>query len=455
MPGARAVLGRILHCASTRDPIMHIRKQRRRRGGREKGGGALLLAVVLTLTACDSLLEVTLPGSTPADALEDPQFAPILIAGAVGNFECAYTNYALLSGAVNGELIGAQTFLGLVPYQRRDVRAVDTGFGEDTCSSTTGLYTPVSVARFVTDDAFERISAMPEAEVPNRTDLLAQAALYAGYSYVVFGEGFCSAAFDGGAEVQPQVALERAVERFTTALELANQVNDASLRNTAYVGRARAQMSLGQLAAAVADAEQITDERFVRNISRSPAGNTRWNKIHRSNGPDLQLSVDPSYWDLTWSGDPDPRVRVDRMLNSQGGQLRGQDGLTPMYKAAKHATDATPIRLASYVEAQLIIAEVEGGQVAVEIINDLLEAAGLSGNFVSTDEDEILEMVREQRRREFFLEGQRIGDLRRYGGTAFQDATAGEHPYTGETYGGMTCFPLPLVEIQNNPNVPG
>ena len=423
-------------------------------GKRSARNGILAIVTILTVSACDSLLDVTLPGATPADALDDPQFAPILIAGAVGNFECAYTNYSLLSAVVNGELMGAQTFLGLVPYQRRDVRAIDQGYGEGECGSGTALYTPVSVARFVTDDAYDRISAMSDADVPNRTSLLAQAALYAGYSYLVFGEGFCSAAFDGGPEVQPPQVLATAVERFTTALQLANEANDASLRNTAYVGRARAQMSLGQTAAALADAEQVPAG-FVRQISRSAAGNTRWNKIHRSNGPNLELSVDPAFWDVTWSGEPDPRVTVEQLLNSSGGQLMGQDGLTPMYKATKYSADNTPIRLASHVEAQLIIAEIEGGQTAVDIINELLDAAGLDPSFASTDEDEILTMVREQRRREFFLEGHRMGDLRRYGGSAFLDAAGGSHPYTNETYGGMTCFPLPLVEIQNNPNVSG
>ncbi len=406
---------------------------------------ALTMAAILTLAACESLLDVTLPGATAEGALDDPQFAPILIAGAVGNFECAYTNYVLLAGAVNGELMGAQTFLGLIPYQRRNVRPIDQGYGEGGCNSGSALYTPVAVARFVTDDAFTRISGFTDAQVPNRQGLLAQAALYAGYSYVIFGEGFCSAAFDGGSEVMPPAILELAKDRFTTAIGLATQTNDASILNAAYVGRARAQLSLGQTAGALADAQQVTPG-FVRNVTRSSAGPTRTNKIYLSNGPNLELSVDPTFWGLEWQGEPDPRVRV------VDGGIQGQDGLTPMWRQTKYTGEGSPIRLASYVEARLIIAEIEGGQTAVGIINELHSAAGLQP-FASADEGEIQAMVREQRRREFFLEGQRMGDLRRYGGTAFQDAAGGQHPYVGDTYGGMECFPLPNVERQNNPNL--
>ena len=62
----------------------------------------------------------------------------------------------------------------------------------------------------------------------------------------------------------------------------------------------------------------------------------------------------------------------------------------------------------------------------------------------------------EERRREFFLEGRRFGDVIRYNlsvvpapGTPFKN---------GGTYGPGTgiqiCFPLPDVERNNNPNIP-
>ncbi|MBI4521374.1 MAG: hypothetical protein HY701_11090 [Gemmatimonadetes bacterium] len=222
------------------------RRSRNSRNGKAPGALALGAAVCVTLAGCDSLLDVSLPGATPAEALDDPAFAPILITGVQGDFECAYTNYVYLAGVVNGELIGAQTFLGLVPYQRRDVRPIEQGYGENGCGSATALYTPISIARFVADDAFKRINAFSDAQVANRARLLAQAALYAGYSHTVFGEGLCSAAFDGGPEVPPAQVFQLAKERFTKAIELATQPGDNETLNAAYVGRARVQLSLGE-----------------------------------------------------------------------------------------------------------------------------------------------------------------------------------------------------------------
>ena len=59
----------------------------------------------------------------------------------------------------------------------------------------------------------------------------------------------------------------------------------------------------------------------------------------------------------------------------------------------------------------------------------------------------------DQRRREFFLEGQHLGDAIRF--SLPLNPPAGTS-YTGGrgTYGSNVCLPLPDVEKQNNPNFP-
>ncbi len=404
-----------------------------------KGGFSfLLLAPLLMLGACD--LSVTLPGETPADALDDPSAAPLLTVSAQGAFECAYTQYALLSGLVSGEFMGSQTFLGQVPYQRRDVRPLDASFATSGCGSSTSLHTPLAQARFIADDAINRINGFSDSDVPNRSALLARNALYAGYSYTTFGEGWCSAAFDLGPELQPAEVFEIAKERFSMALES----SDADVRNAAYVGRARAQLNLGQAAGALADARAIPGG-FEFLITRSTAANVRENKIFNRNHVEQAVSVDPDFWNLEWAGLPDPRVQV----TDEG--ILGQDGLTPMWFQQKYTSRDAEIRLASHTEARLIIAEVEGGATAVGIINELLEEAGLPGNFASGNEQEIQAQVQEQRRRELFVEGHRMGVLRRLG--TITEFTSGQHPYVGDAYGGMQCFPLPDTERNGNPNI--
>jgi len=58
----------------------------------------------------------------------------------------------------------------------------------------------------------------------------------------------------------------------------------------------------------------------------------------------------------------------------------------------------------------------------------------------------------EERRRELFLEGHRLGDIRRYALPLSPPAGAA-YP-GGGLYGSQSCFPLPDVERLNNPNIP-
>ena len=114
----------------------------------------------------------------------------------------------------------------------------------------------------------------------------------------------------------------------------------------------------------------------------------------------------------------------------------------------------SPIPIARYAEAQLIIAEVSGGQTAVDIINALHAAAGLPAFDPATD-GPVADHILQERQRELFLESHHLYDKIRFGdpflpvaGTPYQETGA-----KGGFYGATTCLPLPLVEIDNNPNI--
>jgi hypothetical protein len=119
----------------------------------------------------------------------------------------------------------------------------------------------------------------------------------------------------------------------------------------------------------------------------------------------------------------------------------------------KYTSLSSPIPIASWKEAQLIIAEIELGQSAVDIINTfhaennipLYDASGLS-------DQEILAHVIQERSRELFLEGHRFWDIRRFE-VPFDPPVGAAYP-KGGYYGDMRCFPLPNVERNNNPNIP-
>jgi hypothetical protein len=115
----------------------------------------------------------------------------------------------------------------------------------------------------------------------------------------------------------------------------------------------------------------------------------------------------------------------------------------------KYTSRATPIPFATWKEAQLMIAEVEGGQTAVGIINTLRDFHSLP-HFSSTDPTEIRNQVLEERRRELWLQGTRMGDMLRLGIPFPTGITPAGEVIVEDT---PWCFPTMQAERLGNPNV--
>ncbi len=404
-------------------------------------------------TACDldNLLDVDPVDRIPAEGLTVPANAGLLVNGAMADFECAFGAYVALSGVVAGELTDATQTAARWPADRRDFSQLSyqSQYGTFGCTGL-GVYVPLSTARWSADNILTALESWSDADVEefgfDRQELIARAAVYGGYSYLLLGEGFCSMAIDEGSELTPQQVFETAVARFTTALQAAQAVGRTDLVNLARVGRARAYLNLGQAANALTDAQAVPAG-FVFSASTSGDFSVRHNRIFAQNGPDplggSALSVGEGYLNYLHYGEEDPRVPVSDFIrvNSDG---------TDLYYQEKYTSLSDPIPVASYDEAQLIIAELQGGQTAVDIINAFHEAAGLTP-FAGGTEAEILAHVIEERRAVLFLEGHRFNDIERH---MLPLVPAAGTPYRkGLTYGDYRCFPLPDIEIRNNPNI--
>ena len=73
---------------------------------------AVGLLFLTTATACgDSLLDVTNPSSVQESDLGNPALARTLVNSALGQFECAYTNYVVSTGVLASEYINASSRL--------------------------------------------------------------------------------------------------------------------------------------------------------------------------------------------------------------------------------------------------------------------------------------------------------------------------------------------------------
>lgn len=425
--------------------------------------GAMLMAGI----ACTDVtsLKQENPGGIAVDALYTPANAQVLVNGTIADFECAYNRYVVGSGLITDELTVAISNIANFDYDARRV-LTNASYGTANCSSPSpssvqqpGIYTPLSVARATADTITAKLEGWTDAQLPTRTKLIGQAAASAGYDLVLLGEGMCSAALNLGPELQPTDLFNEAVARFTKAITAATTANDAATLNLALVGRARARRNLGgaaNLAAAAADAALVPTS-FVANTSPDATNARRQNVAFVAISQSGFTTVDSLYRDVLIEGDTahDPRVAV---LNL------GRTGTTGarLYLPAKYSTISSPMRVASYAEAQLIIAENaqatgDLNAAAAAINRARSRTAGVptytlpAGATPAT----VLAQIVEERRREFFVEGHRLGDIHlgRYG-IPLIPAAGTDYKYGGK-YGSQICFPLPDVERINNPAIAG
>lgn len=393
------------------------------------------------LAGCDALLEVELPTRVPAEALDDPAMAAVLVGGAVADFECAYANYVAATALLTDELIISTEFIAPTSWDLRSITADNGNLGTAGCNSFGfGLFQPLSTARFQADDAHSRIEAFPDGDVPGKGALLASASAYSGYGLTLLGEGFCRASVDQSAALQPRDVLAMAEQRFDVAVQEAQSAGDLDILGMARVGRARVRLNLGDMSGAASDAREVP-EGFAKMSTYSGANARRENTLWVYNHRDIMVSVDPRFRDLAVDGMPDPRVPV-----RDGGRV-GHDGLTALWLQLKYSQVGSPIRLASWEEAQLIIAEAEGGQSAVEAIDRVRASHGLPP-FAGSAADEIQAEILEARKRGLYLEGHRLNDMLRHG-VEFDSGLN----HKGVPYGNTTCLPLPEAEILSNPNI--
>jgi hypothetical protein len=353
--------------------------------------------------------------------------------------------FILVGGIIGDEFADAQLGSAGWWYDRRDVNlAPGSAYGVNGCdvNQTPGLYRPVSTARWAADNALRNLQGWTDAQVPNRATLIATAAMYSGFSYAMLGMSMCSAAVDSGPEMTSQQLFAAAEQRFTTAIETGTQAGATAIVQAALVGRARVRLYQGNNTGAVADA-RLVPANFVFNATASQDNNRRWNRIFASNTLNGFYTVEPQSRGLTTGGVVDPRT-----VSRNSGQ-NAADG-TQLWVQQKYTTYGSPMPMARGAEAQLIIAEVEGGQSAVGIINSLRDRVGLP-RFASTDPAAIRNEVIAERRRELWLEGQRFYDINRF---QLPLTPAPGTPFVrGGTYGNTRCLPLPDVERFNNPNI--
>lgn len=407
-------------------------------------GAALVVAAA---GACSDVLDVELPGRIPSELLDDPTTAPTLAASVVADFECAYANYVNSTATLSDQFLGASGNLTAKNWGTRQIPDNDTSNEQTGCIGFYGAYTPLQTARFQADGVLTRLTAWTDADAKTAlAPLRARVATFGAYAYTLLGEGFCAMRFDEDPEIlTPAEVLAVAEQKFDAALTLVNGLPagdlKAELLNLASVGRARVRLGRGNLTGAAADAALVTPG-WEFNVTRSVDAQTRWNDAWYAMAELGNSSVAPEFRNLTVGAVADPRVQV-AAGPTVGLPEFAFDGVTRLFVVTnKNTSRSAPMRLASYVEAQLIRAEALGGAAAAGIINARRTQLNLPQYTGPTDAVSIRTLVLEERNRELFMEGgHRLNDLLRY-----DIPWKVGNDQNGVPYGSTTCMPLPANE---------
>jgi starch-binding outer membrane protein, SusD/RagB family len=398
------------------------------------------------LIACGSLVDVDNPGVIESDRLDPERDGRVFSLSARQDFSVALGGFVLGNAWFTGEAISAETMAWPSEFERRDLHGDNAGL--------LSIWSQLSAARASAERVVTglRNTAGADANLD-----LARAALFAGYAYVHMAEAFCTGAVDAGPLLSTIDLLRRATDLFTIASDAAaaasnlppvsSQSEARSITLAARVGRARASLQQGLREAALADAQSIAAgfqfDVWYSDDASNPGrlANVVWfNTASRG-----VLSVAPAFRDLQ-----DPRVPVMVPVSA----FPPFDGVTPLWTQRKYVSSAASIRLASGLEAQYIAAEAQASTSSMlTFIQQRRAAGGQSSYSGSADLSALTRELLEQRSRDFFLEGKRMGDSRRHPGLLRG------FPQTGDAYhkpgfapiGSQTCWPLPDKETARFP----
>jgi hypothetical protein len=288
---------------------------------------------------------------------------------------------------------------------------------------------------------------------------VARALIYAGYSYVLLGEGFCDAPVNLSAPLSSAELLTRGIARFDEGIAVASakQTGDTAAQNLIFlarVGAARASLKKGDLVKARAYADAVPDdyERLAYYSANSVRENNALQFGVKTGG--VFLGMSPGFQGLGDVRVPQPPAMSFSL---------GNDSIYPPLKpsmyagwsatgAAQPITVGTHMRFATGLEARYISVESNGPTPAMLAFVNARRAIGAKSP-VSLTGSALLAEFRTQRALDFYLTGQRLGDLRRYAAAAIDLFPSGKYPVPPDrAYGTMHCFIVPNSEKAGNPH---
>lgn len=456
----------------------------------------LSVAALITLggiaAGCTDFLKAENPGAIQEPALSSPDYIQLMVNGVQGEFQRMYPQVTYYNSLWTDELRNHGVFFEERLYDRRVVDEING-------THSFFVYAPLQRSVWEADSIRGRLQVLL-GDSADKSVRSARVSAYAGYNYILLGEMYCAAPVNGSAPKLPtELFRDYAIPRFTEAIAIATAAKvfappggglipparilaaDSIIR-WAQVGAARAALDLGDKVQAIAFAQAVlitadtsfmfrsyTDSTFAAltgTFGARVAGTSGVKTGSVSNTPYVSMSdrrvPRPATTEAVQDASQAIVPNAGRSFSNSLEYIRPTATPAEMLLGSDFSQTGW-MRLASYREARYILAEAEGNTPAnVTFLNaqralDGDPALGGTAPLVAPTDDEYFASLRDQRRREFWGDNHRIGDLRRYiTQYSVNDFQTGLYPgtSTGEQYGTQTCLPLTLAENQGNPNIP-
>jgi tetratricopeptide (TPR) repeat protein len=464
-----------------------------RRGFQLRGGRVTSVALLAWLASAGCNFEVTNPGLLQDAALDDRGAHLALVTGAERAVAAGLTSFAHPGAASAREVqaSGSTGHAGITLFE--ELGQLDPG--KDGGGG--GGFGNMHQARWIAEEAIERMEAALGAQAENY-ELLGRAYMWAGFANRILGENMCHAVYNGGGPEAFTTHFDRAISQFTRAIEIGRRVGGTAGQNierAALAGRAAAYLYIGKNAEAEADASAVPLA-FVHGVQYYNSPSPVYTLAQALYDSSVRgISTWNTHFDEYYTQTGDPRAAWGFDTTKRFGENKRvtygdvlfhyplkfyrvirtpniyTQHIAPL-PANRALMENQPVNLTTGREMQLVLAEVKlrrgDWQGAMTNINSLRSSlrneitnAPLS-LWTATNAEQAWAHLKRERAIELWMEGRRMGDLRRWRAANTPGAL---HPleYVPQELVSRfpdvkreqdVCFPIPRAERETNPNVP-
>jgi hypothetical protein len=411
---------------------------------------SLLVVIFLLFATSCNLLEVENPNSLTVDDVTSPSSALSLKNGQLSALMTGVAWTYAATSTISDEIYWTGSY--------ESYKIFDEGrISFDANEILIGGYPEISQARYMSDFTIDQLEGFDSNGELSDLSILTKAHIYSALTRITIADAYDDFVFSSGTESAPAIGeaqmstlYDQAISSLSTALSLAQQLNNVELQAQAVGLRARAKHAKavwqklnpkgsipsnplisqsGATADALAAIELMSQDYKAIFDYNSPKFTNYLASQVNSRG---ELTITEPFDDII-TGEVDPRAKAI---------------YDDFYNTSLYGENYSPLTWLSIREMHLIVAEEAVGSsnsIAVDHINTVRALDNLPP---ITDEQDLVEVIEHERRANLFLQGRRLADLYRFGTNADKWLQSEEAIQTPGTF-----LPIPRTERQANTNL--